>query len=222
MTLKEFFRKITSKIIWVNLLAMAAVVIIVAFGVWKGLAIYTHHGEEIEVPDVKGVQLDFAERMLADQGLKAVVVDSSYNKALAGNSVIDQTPAAGQKVKQGREIYLTINTTKTPTLTIPDIADNSSLREAEARLTALGFKLTPCEYVQGEKDWVYGVKCRGVNVFGGDRIPIDAAITLQVGSGEFTDMSDTLFNDSTDEVISSEPTTQDENSTDDETEGVIW
>lgn len=221
MTLKEFFQKITSKIIWVNLLAMAMVIMIVAFGVWKGLEIYTHHGEEIEVPDVKGVQLDFAKRMLSDQGLKAVVVDSSYNKSLAGNSVIDQTPAAGQKVKQGREIYLTINTTKTPTLTIPDIADNSSLREAEARLTALGFKLTPCEYIQGEKDWVYGVKCRGRNVFGGDRIPIDAPITLQVGSGEFTDTNDSLMTDSVDEIMPDESENENEN-TGDETEGLAW
>ena len=72
---------------------------------------------------------------------------------------------------------------------MPDIADNSSLREAEARLTAMGFKLSPCEYVDGERDWVYGVKYRGKNIFGGDRIPIDAELTLQVGSGSFGDDS---------------------------------
>ena len=53
----------------------------------------------------------------------------------------------------------------------------------------MGFKLSPVEYVDGERDWVYGVKYRGKNIFGGDRIPIDAELTLQVGSGSFGDDS---------------------------------
>ena len=36
---------------------------------------------------------------------------------------------------------------------------------------------------------MYGVKYRGKNIFGGDRIPIDAELTLQVGSGSFGDDS---------------------------------
>jgi hypothetical protein len=51
----------------------------------------------------------------------------------------------------------------------------------------MGIKLSPCEYVDGEKDWVYGVKYRGKNIFGGDRIPIGAELTLQIGSGQFSD-----------------------------------
>ena len=36
---------------------------------------------------------------------------------------------------------------------------------------------------------MYGVNYRGKNIFGGDRIPIDAELTLQVGSGSFGDDS---------------------------------
>ena len=67
---------------------------------------------------------------------------------------------------------------------MPDIADNCSLREAEARLKALGFKLAPNEYIEGDKDWVLGVKCRGQNVAAGERVPIDAPVTLVVGNSE--------------------------------------
>ena len=35
--------------------------------------------------------------------------------------------------------------------------DNSSLRQAEAKLRALGFKITEPEYISGEKDWVYSL-----------------------------------------------------------------
>ena len=69
-----------------------------------------------------------------------------------------------------------------PTMAIPDIADNSSLREAQARLKAMGFKLGPVQYVAGDKDWVYGVKCQGRNVYAGDRVPVDALLVLQVGN----------------------------------------
>lgn len=189
MTIKEFFRKLTGKIIWVNLLAMFLTMITIAVGVKIGLEHYTMHGVEITVPNVKGMRVYDACQALERQGLAAVVTDSGYNKTLPSGTILEQTPASDSQVKPGREICLTINTTRTPTLPMPDIADNSSLREAEARLTAMGFKLTPCEHVDGERDWVYGVKFRGKNIFGGDRIPIDAELTLQVGSGIFGDDS---------------------------------
>ncbi len=70
---------------------------------------------------------------------------------------MDYNPAAGQKVKEGRIIYLTINAINIPLQAVPDVADNSSLRQAEARILASGFKLNDIEYGQA-KDWVYGVK----------------------------------------------------------------
>ena len=157
MTIKEFFGKLTSKIIWVNLLAMFLIIVAIAVGIWIGLERYTMHGVEITVPNVKGMRVYDARQTLERQGLVAVVTDSGYNKTLPSGTVLEQTPANNSQVKPGREIYLTINTTRTPTLPMPDIADNSSLREAEARLTAMGFKLSPCEYVDGERDW--GVRC---------------------------------------------------------------
>lgn len=44
MTIKEFFGKLTSKIIWVNLLAMFLIIVAIAVGIWIGLERYTMHG----------------------------------------------------------------------------------------------------------------------------------------------------------------------------------
>ena len=41
------------------------------------------------------------------------------------------------RVKEGRIIYLTINAINIPLQAVPDVADNSSLRQAEARILAL-------------------------------------------------------------------------------------
>ena len=65
------------------------------------------------------------------------------------------------------------------------MVDNSSYREAEAKLTALGFKLLPPQYVSGEKDWVYGILCKGRRVSTGDHVSIEAPLTLMIGSGEY-------------------------------------
>ncbi len=184
--------------LWGNIAAMAAVVIVVLIAIWQGIAAYTRHGVSVEVPGVVGKMEADARYELSRMELTAIVVDSSYHKHLPAGSILDQSPAAGAHVKPGREIYLTVNTARTPTLAIPDIADNSSLREAEARLRAMGFKLGPPEHVAGDKDWVYGVKCMGRNVYAGERVPVDAVIVLQVGSYADEDELDMLSDDEED------------------------
>ena len=74
-----------------------------------------------------------------------------------------------------------------PSFAIPDLVDNSSYREAEAKLTAIGFKLLPPKLVHGEKDWVYGIICRGRRVAAGDIISIETPLTLMIGNGEYDD-----------------------------------
>ena len=177
-----FFKKLFSAYLWGNLLAMAAVAALVLFLLWKGLALYTNHGETVEVPSLVGMQESDAMYTLERLGLRGVVADSAFNKGKPTGCILDQQPNAGAKVKSGREIRLTINSAQTPTLPLPDVADNSSLREAQAKLTAMGFKLGPVEYIPGDKDWVYGVKSRGRNVYSGERVPLDVPLILQVGN----------------------------------------
>ena len=93
MTIKEFFGKLTSKIIWVNLLAMFLIIVAIAVGIWIGLERYTMHGVEITVPNVKGMRVYDARQTLERQGLVAVVTDSGYNKTLPSGTVLEQTPA---------------------------------------------------------------------------------------------------------------------------------
>lgn len=66
---------------------------------------------------------------------------------------------------------------------MPDVADNSSLRQAEARILASGFKLAEIQYIPGEKDWVYGVKYKGRQLSIGEKVPTGAVLTLMVGDG---------------------------------------
>ena len=183
MTIKEFFSFKTNKYFWLNLIAMMAVVILLLFGVLKWLDVYTRHGEAVVVPDVKGMTVE-AEMLLRNHGLVCVVSDSNYVKNKPAGSILELNPSAGQKVKEGRTIYLTINTLDVPLRLVPDVADNSSVRQAQAKILAAGFKLSENELISGEKDWVYGVKYKGRQLNMGDKVPVGATLTLLVGDGE--------------------------------------
>jgi beta-lactam-binding protein with PASTA domain len=185
MKAKDFFGKFVSAYLWGNLLAMFLVIVALAIGVKYGLAWYTHHGEGIEVPKIEGMSYADARLMIDEMGLNIIVSDSGYNKRLAADCVLAQNPGPGMKVKTGHTIYVTVNSPSSPSFAIPDVVDNSSYREAEAKLTALGFKLLPPQYVPGEKDWVYGILCKGRRVSTGDHVSIEAPLTLMIGSGEY-------------------------------------
>lgn len=197
MTTKEFFGKIFSRYLLLHFLAMAVFVVLVGLGVKFGLEYYTHHGEGIEVPLVKGQTYNKAHQVLDELGLVIMVSDSGYNKEFPADYILAQSPNQGMKVKRGHVIYVTVNSPSSPTFAIPDIVDNSSVREAEAKLMAMGFRLLPPQKVPGEKDWVYGILCRGRRVSNGDRIPIEHPLTLLVGSGIVSESDEFEYVDAT-------------------------
>lgn len=193
MNAKDFGSKIFSRYLIGHLVAMAVFIVLLCVGIKFGLDLYTHHGQGIVVPDLKGMTYEKAFRLLDENGLLIVVSDSGYNKKFPADCILAQTPGFGQRVKEGHIIYVTVNSPSSPSFTIPDIVDNSSYREAEARLMALGFKLTEPMRIDGEKDWVYGILCRGRRVSNGDRIPIEYPLTLMVGKGAIDDSTAVEF-----------------------------
>lgn len=191
MTSREFFHKFNSTYIWGNILAIVILVLLLAIGVRFGLDYYTLHGESIVVPNVIHKQYDDAVDIMDKVGLKIEVTDTGYVKDLPPDCILEQSPVGGKRVKSTHVIYVTINAASAPSLVIPDIIDNNSLREAQAQLLSMGFKVGEPEYIPGEKDWIYGILVNGKHVQAGDRVPAGAVIVLQVGDGtrEITDTS---------------------------------
>lgn len=183
MSISEFIGKFKSKMLWGNLFAMALVIVGLAVGFRFAVDIYTHHGEAVTIPNLTHQKFENAEEVLSQLGLNIVVSDTGYIKTLPPGCILEQYPAPGERVKPGRTVFVTINATQTPTISLPDVIDNCSLREAMAKLTAMGFKLNPPQFIPGEKDWVYGIIVNGKHVVYGDRIPVDARLTIQAGNG---------------------------------------
>ena len=213
MTIKEFFSFKTNKFFWLNIVAMIVVVVVMIFGVLKWMDVYTHHGETVVVPDVKGMTTEEAAKMFRNRGLVAVISDTKYVKDKAAGIILELKPGAGEKVKEGRTVYLMVNTLDVPLRVIPDVADNSSLRQAQAKLLSAGFKLNEVQLVNGEKDWVYGVKYQGRQLTAGEKIPMGASLTLMVGDGA----GDTVEEDSIDiDLDTEEPVASESSSTQDD------
>ena len=183
MDFKNIGKKLISPIVWGNFLAMALFLVVVITGLMMFLNNYTRHGESIEVPDLRGQKPEAAMMRLEALGLKGVVTDTGYVTSQPPYVLLDQSIAPGKHVKTGRTVNLTINANGARPMAIPDLANNTSVREAEARLQTLGFVHIKHEYIDGDPDWLYAIKVKGKEVYKNQRVPIDCPITLVVGRG---------------------------------------
>lgn len=195
MAFKDYFTGHSGKVFWGNIAAAILVLIGTVVGCFIALGEYTNHGEKIEVPDVTGLSPLEAEDRLVEYGLIAVVEDSAYNPKAAPGSVLKQMPSAGQQVKSGRVINLTVNLGGEPMVRFPDLVGNSSLREAEAMLKALGFTLDSVRRVDGEpRDLVVGIRQGMRDLHAGDIISRDRSLVIMAGAGETDSLEiDTTF-----------------------------
>lgn len=162
-----------------------------AFGIIIGLVViliiwlrfYTHHNESIVVPDLRGYSVEEVAQILDNKHLRFEVIDSVYIKGKKPGSVIEQIPAAESNVKEGRIIFLSINSMMVKKIPIPDVRDQST-RQAMATLTAMGFNVSQVVEVPSEyKDLVVAVVYKGNKILPGQKLPIGANLILNVGDG---------------------------------------
>lgn len=196
---------------------MVVIAALLIFFTLQAIDVYTQHGKSVLVPNLKGMTEEEAKTMLSNRGLDGIVVDSAYDKDKPSGCILEQNPADGEHVKKGRTIYLTINSLTMPMQTIPDVADNSSVRQATAKLISAGFQLTESESIPGQRDWVYGIKYKGRQLMLGEKVPTGATLTLIVGNGQKEVVEEDSLN--TDEENTPETTKE---KTTDETSGDTW
>jgi len=193
MKVNKILKKFASWHLWLNLLGMVALVALLSVGLKWWLLKSPRHGQSIEVPDLYGKDYREARSMVEDMGLRIEANDSTYIKEMPAGSIVVQSPAKGMGVKEGRIIYVTINSLTIPRVRIPDIVDNCSYRVAIARLQALDLRLLPPQLIDGEKDWVYGIKMDGRDIHVGDMVARESQLTLVIGNGSWDEVPDEDF-----------------------------
>ena len=139
---------------------------------------YTKHGHGITVPDITRMPLDEATTVLKTRGLRYELAAKRSNEAFPPDFVIDQTPNAGMIVKPNRKIYITINTTSTPTVVVPEVQD-LSLRNATIQLQNSGLQVGNVTYESSR----FRNSVLRQSVPSGRRVTQNTTVDLIVGDG---------------------------------------
>lgn len=160
------------------------------------LGYWTRHGQTIIVPTVRSLPYDRAISQLDSEGLVGIVADSVYDSHTDPGTVIEQNPKAGTVVKEGREVFITINALSPKMVTLPGLTD-ISLRQARSILEGLEIRnITETRVPSEFKDLVLSVRYKGARLMPGARVPVNARLELEVGEGlpefELTDSIDSL------------------------------
>ena len=168
---RPFGQYTKTRYFWVNLVSMFFLSLFLIWFVTMSLSAYTHHGESITVPDLRGLTMQNVEKLLDSKNLDYVVADSSFTRDMLPDAIMEQFPKPGAKVKEGRRIYLTVNARTAPLVAIPNIVYNS-LENALIQLESAGLIL-------GEKKYEPGTK-----------VPKGTAIDVVLGKGVGNTMVD--------------------------------
>lgn len=179
-----------ARIVFFNLLGMVAVVFLIIYFGLLWVDGYVNHGEEVEVPDLRRMHVEDAKAELRSKGFSLEIHRYDYRAGAVQDEVLEQSPKQNTMVKEGRKVYVVLNTTQKPKQSVPGVIDNCSLREAQARISAAGFVVAAIDTVAGEKDWVYELRYKNRQLSNGEAIPQGSAVTIVIGSGKET-QSDT-------------------------------
>ena len=148
-----------------------------------GLGWFTNHNQYQIVPELKGMNVAEAAAKLRQSNLVLEISDSIFEASTSPGNIIIQTPKAGSKIKNNRTIYVTIRSFSTQQVSIPSIVD-LSLRQGMSMLQAAGFKNIVVEKIPSEySDLIYDLKMNGLSLSPGDKVPINANLTIVVGDG---------------------------------------
>lgn len=181
MQLLSFLR---SRSFFTHLLLGLVTILLLLFGTYKWLNAYTNHGETISVPDIRGMKLKDIENFLSQKSLRFQIADSSaYFLDKPPGIVIEQDPAANNKVKEGRTIYVTITRTVPPGVKVPNLIDVSH-RQAEAILGSFGLRIGEVIYKPDlARNAVLAMSYKGRELKPGEELAKGSAVDLVLGDG---------------------------------------
>ena len=178
------FKKYFTKALLYNVLIALAIIMVLLFIVQRGLNSYTRHGESITVPDLRGMSFAQVKTILGGKNLEWQIMDSVYDMKKPPFSIVDQTPKANSKVKEGRTIYLTLNAINAPTTEVPDLVGRSSLKYAKMQLESYGLKVgEPVYKPDPHLNAVIGMQINGGDVARKTKVPKGTTVVLILGDG---------------------------------------
>ena len=168
--------------------------------------VFTSHGQQVQVPDVRNLPFEKAVSILEDAGLRWEISDSTtFYENYPPGTVIDQDPKAKSYIKKIRIIYLNVNAMHAPIIPLPKLVDLPG-RQGLATLKAMGFKHVTMDSIPSENEGlILQVTVDGHSVKPGSPVSVNSQIKITVGDGSIVDLNpeqiiDPALMDSIDEL----------------------
>ncbi len=105
-------------------------------------------GDEITVPDVRGMDESEAQRKLEGEGLKVGTSEAVYSSEYAEGEVIGTTPSAGSKVTEDTEIVMQVSK-GTEKIKVPNVVGKKD-ESAQSAIKSAGLKVGTVTYEYDE------------------------------------------------------------------------
>jgi len=177
------FRFLTSKPLWINILAGLVLLVVLLLLFLGSLDIITHHGKTMKIPAVVGQSVAQAKKTLESEGFEIQIQDSIYNDTIPPLQVMKQFPEADNLVKVNRMVYLTINRAVAPEIDMPNLL-SMTFRNAEMVLRRYGLKLGDTVFRPDfARNSVLDQEYKGESIKPGTKIQQGSPITLVLGNG---------------------------------------
>jgi beta-lactam-binding protein with PASTA domain len=169
----------------VAILIFFAIALLVGF-LW--LKFYTHHGQQLQMPDYTGLSYEEAVKDATRHKFRMSIRDSMHVLGKPGGEIIKQNPTPGSFVKQNRMIYVTI-TKRSPDKILsgrlPEMYGKSYDRKKQEleEHFEIQSRIADTRYDPGDPGQVLEVKYKGVTIMdakGRDN-------TVQIEKGDYLD-----------------------------------
>lgn len=178
---------------WSALILIVVCSCVIVWGCLTFLNIWTRHGDNVTVPDIKHISYTAAGETLKSHDLKIEISDSIYDKTYPAGTVIESWPRAGSVVKRGRSVYVTITAFSPKHVTVSMPVTGVSVRQAASYLTAIGVSAIRYVSVPSQfPDLVESATVDGRPIGVGSIIPVNATVVLEVGTAIAVDPVDSL------------------------------
>ena len=176
--------------ILLNSALMVAALVVLGYIALLFIDVFTSHGQQVQVPDVRNMPFEKAVEILEDAGLRWEISDSTtFYENYKPGTVIDQDPKAKSYIKKIRIIYLSVNAMHAPIIPLPKLVELPG-RQGMATLKAMGFKHVDIDSVASEMaGMILQVTVDGHNVAPGTPVSVNSLIKITVGDGSIVDLN---------------------------------
>lgn len=156
-----------------------------------GLDYYTRHGDGIIVPSVLKMKPFEAEEKLSSLDLRMKIIDTVYIDNMKPGVIVEQLPSADEDVKTGRVIYVTVNATSRPRVSMPKLTD-CSLNLAKALIKNAGLVLGTVskEYAEYGNNLVTSQRVGGRSIEAGEKVLKGTVVDITIIDSEMTPNAD--------------------------------